>query len=396
IDASLHAGMLVVVKRAPLMSLSANGQDYLLRPASASPVDLLAGLGLSLGPGDTLLADGALWAGAGQALPHHLALERAVDFTIQDGPEAPRSASSSARTLGEALWALGYSLYQGDRVTPGLDTPVTPALTIAIQRAQPVRVQVDGGAVEGRSTAATVGSALSELGVALVGEDYSQPPASDPLPATGLINVVRVREEILTDQTLIPFDTGYQPLPEADIDTLQQVQAGSPGVLRRLTRVRYENGAEVARVTAGETLVQNPTPLIIGYGTRITVRTLDSADGPIEYWRSFSMYATSYAAKFTKRDPASSNYGRTASGKILTKGLVAIDRNLIPFGTRMYVPGYGLAEAADIGGGVKGRFIDLGFDDWNFENWHWVVTVYFLTPVPPADQIDWIIPSTVP
>ena len=34
----------------------------------------------------------------------------------------------------------------------------------------------------------------------------------------------------------------------------------------------------------------------------------------------------------------------------------------------MYVPGYGKAEAADIGSGVKGRFIDLGFDDWNFDD----------------------------
>jgi 3D (Asp-Asp-Asp) domain-containing protein len=123
---------------------------------------------------------------------------------------------------------------------------------------------------------------------------------------------------------------------------------------------------------------------------------LATPDGAIDYWRSFTMYATSYAAKFTHRIPGTTSYGRTASGKILTKGLVAIDRNLMPFGTRMYVPGYGNAEAADIGGGVKGRFIDLGFDDWNYENWHSAVTVYFLTPVPPADQIRWIIPSTVP
>jgi 3D (Asp-Asp-Asp) domain-containing protein len=108
------------------------------------------------------------------------------------------------------------------------------------------------------------------------------------------------------------------------------------------------------------------------------------------------MYATSYAAKFLSRPPTSPNYGRTASGKILTKGLVAIDRRYVSFGTRMYVPGYGPAEAADTGGGVKGRWIDLGFDDWNYESWHRVVRVYFLTPVPPPDQIVWIIPSTVP
>jgi uncharacterized protein YabE (DUF348 family) len=400
LDSAIRAGALIVVNRAPLVSVSANGQDYMLRAISTSPQALLSGLGLSLGPGDALLADGAVWTGPGQLaeskIPQHLELWRAVDFIIQDGTAGPTAARAAVRTVGEALWALHYRLYQGDQVSPSLDTLLTPALVVAIERARPVRVQVDGAAIDGRTIATTVGAALGDLGVALIGEDYSLPAATDPLPDSGLISVVRVREEVLTDQTLIPFDTAYQSLPEVDIDTLQQVQAGSPGVLRSLTRVRYENGLEVSRVAEGETLVQNPTPLVIGYGTKITVRTLDSADGPVEYWRAFTMYATSYAAKFTLREPGSKNYGRTASGKILTKGLVAIDRRLIPFGTRMYVPGYGPAEAADTGGGVKGRFIDLGFDDWNYENWHWVVTVYFLTPVPPADQINWIIPSTVP
>jgi 3D (Asp-Asp-Asp) domain-containing protein len=160
--------------------------------------------------------------------------------------------------------------------------------------------------------------------------------------------------------------------------------------------VRYENGVEVARVAEAEAQVQNPIPQIIGYGTNIVIRTLDTPDGTIQYWRAFTMYATSYAAKFTNRTPGTSSYGRTASGKILTKGLVAIDRTMMPFGTQMYVPGYGFAEAADTGSGVRGRFIDLGFDDFNYENWHAPVTVYFLTPVPAADAIRWIIPSTVP
>ena len=207
---------------------------------------------------------------------------------------------------------------------------------------------------------------------------------------------MRVREEILADQELVSFDTAYQGLPDVEIDTLRLIQAGVPGVRRKLTRVRYENGIEVARVAETVAQVQNPVPQIIGYGTNIVIRTLTTPDGTIEYWRAFSMYATSYAAKFTNRTPGTSSYGRTASGKILTKGLVAIDRTMMPFGTQMYVPGYGFAEAADTGGGVRGRFIDLGFDDFNYENWHAPVMVYFLAPAPPAGAIRWIIPSTVP
>jgi 3D (Asp-Asp-Asp) domain-containing protein len=104
------------------------------------------------------------------------------------------------------------------------------------------------------------------------------------------------------------------------------------------------------------------------------------------------MYATSYSPSRAGTSPDAPWYGITASGQRLRKGLVAIDINYIPFGTRMYVPGYGNAEAADIGGGVRGRWIDLGYEDSNFVNWHQYVTVYFLTPVPPAGSIVWIFP----
>jgi 3D (Asp-Asp-Asp) domain-containing protein len=104
------------------------------------------------------------------------------------------------------------------------------------------------------------------------------------------------------------------------------------------------------------------------------------------------MYATSYSPSRAGVSPSSPWFGITASGKPLTKGLVAIDRSLIPFGTLMYVPGYGYAEAADTGSGVRGRWIDLGYDDDNYVPWSRYVTVYFLTPIPPPESIVWIFP----
>jgi 3D (Asp-Asp-Asp) domain-containing protein len=38
---------------------------------------------------------------------------------------------------------------------------------------------------------------------------------------------------------------------------------------------------------------------------------------------------------------------------------VAVDPALIPLGTRLFVPGYGRAVAADVGTAMKGRIIDL-------------------------------------
>jgi 3D (Asp-Asp-Asp) domain-containing protein/septal ring factor EnvC (AmiA/AmiB activator) len=51
--------------------------------------------------------------------------------------------------------------------------------------------------------------------------------------------------------------------------------------------------------------------------------------------------------------------GRTASGLPVARGVVAVDPTVIPLGTRLFVPGYDPAVAADVGSAVKGSIIDL-------------------------------------
>jgi 3D (Asp-Asp-Asp) domain-containing protein len=53
--------------------------------------------------------------------------------------------------------------------------------------------------------------------------------------------------------------------------------------------------------------------------------------------------------------------GRTASGLPVGRGVAAVDPTVIPLGTRMEVPGYGTAVAADVGTAVRGLVIDLWF-----------------------------------
>lgn len=53
--------------------------------------------------------------------------------------------------------------------------------------------------------------------------------------------------------------------------------------------------------------------------------------------------------------------GTTATGIPVGWGVVAVDPSVIPLGTRMYIPGYGEGVAADTGGAVRGREIDLWF-----------------------------------
>jgi cystine transport system substrate-binding protein len=53
--------------------------------------------------------------------------------------------------------------------------------------------------------------------------------------------------------------------------------------------------------------------------------------------------------------------GRTATGLQTGWGIAAVDPSVIPLGTRMTIPGYGEAVAADTGGAVRGAEIDLWF-----------------------------------
>ena len=53
--------------------------------------------------------------------------------------------------------------------------------------------------------------------------------------------------------------------------------------------------------------------------------------------------------------------GQTASGSMAKAGTLAADTSLFPFGTIMYIPGYGYGRVEDVGSDIKGKHIDLYF-----------------------------------
>lgn len=73
--------------------------------------------------------------------------------------------------------------------------------------------------------------------------------------------------------------------------------------------------------------------------------------------RQLRMQATGYAIGdgFT---PGTLTY----TGIPARRGVAAVDPEVIPLGTRLYVEGYGPALAADTGGAIQGLRIDLAFD----------------------------------
>jgi len=229
---------------------------------------------------------------------------------------------------------------------------------------------------------------LADGGIALQGLDQSVPAENEPIPADGFISVVRIREEILLEQAAIPYEVSYVADDELELDQRRVVEAGQPGILATRVRVRYEDGQEVSRETEAEWVARQPTTQTVAYGTKIVVRTITTSEGTFEYWRAVNVYATSYHPC----ENGTCSY-TTASGTTLRNGVIAVRlkwfRSMV--GQQMLVPGYGVGTIEDVGGGFPDRhWIDLGYTDEDYREWHSYVTVYWLTPVPA--NILWILP----
>ena len=77
------------------------------------------------------------------------------------------------------------------------------------------------------------------------------------------------------------------------------------------------------------------------------------------YRAAYTMHASAYLPS----DGGGS--GITATGMAARRGVVAVDPNVIPLGSRLYIPGYGEAIAADTGGAIVGNTIDLCMESYD-------------------------------
>ncbi|HID63638.1 MAG TPA: DUF348 domain-containing protein, partial [Anaerolineae bacterium] len=264
---------------------------------------------------------------------------------------------------------------------------------IYIERSTPITIQVDGHLIRTRTLGDTVSDALAQEGIVLLGKDYTEPELDAPIVGDVAIRVVRVKEATIIEQEPISFETVWRPDPNLELDHQRLDQEGQDGVTKRRIHVVYEDGQEVARTLEAEWVDREPQNKVIAYGTKIVLRELETPEGTFTYWRKFRALATSYTAATSGKSPDHPEYGITRLGWQMRKGIVAVDPRVINLKTRLYVPGYGVGVAADTGGKVRGRHVDLGYDEDNLKLWYNWVDVYLLTPVPPLDQICWVLPN---
>ncbi len=357
-------------------------QIHQLTTDERAPATLIEQAGIHLSTNDAVLLNGQPIA-LDQPLPaaqtYTLQIQRAVTLTMNG-----KTIQTAADTIGEALSRAGTKLYVSDQIDPPLETTPTNSMKVTRTPSRALTVTVNGKSLQIRSSAATVGGALAEAGIPLLGLDSAQPSENEALPSNGQIQITHTSESILLTEKSVPFKTDYKQSADVQLDQQKILQVGQPGLSVSRVRIVYQNGQEVSRQTESETVVQQPQDQIVAYGTKVVLQTATVNGVQIQYWRAVQMYATSYSP--CRSAPNKCYYG-TSSGQPVQKGVVAVKYSLYLAleGQRLYIPGYGFATIADVCGGCVGKpWVDLGYSDSDYQDWGQTVTVYFLAPAPAS------------
>lgn len=257
-----------------------------------------------------------------------------------------------------------------------------------ILRAYTVPVTADGATQDVVTTGATTAELLAQAGLTWTEDDLLTPAADEAIPEGGSVTLQRVSYVDYSQNIVVP--TEIEEVPTSLFYKKQSktvtMQEGSDGLDTVYYRETWIDGTLAATDEIGrETQIGMVPTLQKVYGEKVPVSQFvgpEIVDGaPVEGVAEVytNQRSTGYSASATAKG---------ASGRRLTYGTVAINPNIIPYGSLMYITSadgkfvYGYAYAADTGAAMMqgSAFIDLYYEtyDESVDSAVIPVTVYVL------------------
>lgn len=257
-----------------------------------------------------------------------------------------------------------------------------------ILRAYTVPVTADGATQDVVTTGATTAELLAQAGLTWTEDDLLTPAADEAVPEGGSVTLQRVSYVDYSQNVVVP--TEIEEVPTSLFYKKQSktvtMQEGSDGLDTVYYRETWIDGTLAATDEIGrETQIGMVPTLQKVYGEKVPVSQFvgpEIVDGaPVEGVAEVytNQRSTGYSASATAKG---------ASGRRLTYGTVAINPNIIPYGSLMYITSadgkfvYGYAYAADTGTALMqgSAFIDLYYEtyDESVDSAVIPVTVYVL------------------
>jgi len=277
---------------------------------------------------------------------------------IIDGKKKEYITYSS--TVAKLLKSKDIVLGAKDKIEPSLGSKVTKGEIINIKRAQNINIFADGNEINELTPLDTVDQLLKFEGITLREKDKISPALSTKLTEGMDINITRVDNKLFKETKAIDFATIIKTNSGLPNTSRRIVQKGKAGVKTITTNVIYEDGIEISRSLISEVVSAKPVDNIIVQGTYPLMPVSRGGD-ILPFAKTVNVRATAYWAVYGV------GRTRTASGRLAVRdpsgySTIAVDRHMFPYGTKLFVEGYGFAIAADTGTAIVGNRIDVFFN----------------------------------
>ncbi|MUK88084.1 DUF348 domain-containing protein [Ornithinibacillus sp. L9] len=304
----------------------------------------------------------------------HDALSHSMDAPIENGMEIEYKTAKQvivtidgeekeyftvADTIGSFLGENNLSFSDRDDISHSKDEEISDGLQLTVNQAFQVTINDGGEEEQVWTTGGTIQELLDENQITLTDQDKIEPAIEESVTNDTQIQIVRVETKTEEVEESVAFKTETKEDSSLEKGKKNVLAEGKDGKLVKTYEVTYENGKEVDRELIEEEVVQDSENRVVAIGTKEPKQnlvTLSSGSKP-SGGKEFTMTASAYTAS------CSGCSGYTTTGINLNanpnKKVIAVDPNVIPLGSKVWVEGYGEAIAGDTGGHIQGNRIDV-------------------------------------
>lgn len=289
-------------------------------------------------------------------------LQPATTVTLVDnGNETvyPTRAHSVSDFLKEQL----VDVATDDYLSASPDTTLFDGMRIEYRAAVPVVLVVGNERRVLRTPAKNVMELLAAQEVALGPNDETKPALDANIVPDEVVQVTRVKVWMRKDVQTIPAVVRHPGDPYLAKGTMLTLEEGSDGKREVSYRFVQRNNEKPQRIVVATRVLRRAHPKVVAVGTTPRAQLAEFVEDAIVKSSHIAGKAVRMVATAYTKD-CYGCMGITAYGLQPGHGVVAVDPRVIPLGSKLYVPGYGRAIAGDVGGDIKGRRIDLGFNSY--------------------------------